>query len=421
MRCHHRHMPTNVHTNNNTKLSCSNLINSPRLSLLIHGFVAVLSVVVVISLVINAANFGKDHRTISSRMTVTNQQLLVIGTSPTYNAKIPATIPLWPDPAKIPGEHRLVAAGEKNAFGDEIINCKRRQASATTSTSTNTPQHVVEATDDNRCLDRSATNVSIPELIPYLVPHSDSAILIAPGGSYTYLALDKEGTDIAVWLNRLGISAFVLKYRVPARDWLEFGAAPLMDAQRAMGLVRQMASSSSSSGSSTPPRLPNLNTSKIGFIGFSAGGHLAGHLNVAWKQRSYAHVDAVDSLSCRPDVTMMLYPWRSVRQPPVNEPISGASASNVTHQTPPTLLVQAEDDWVHVENSIYYYLALEQAGAGASELHVYPQGGHGFGRCTFPGSVWYDICTWTDRAEAFLKTLGVLSANTTNDATSYLQ
>ena len=94
------------------------------------------------------------------------------------------------------------------------------------------------------------------------------------------------------------MSAYVLKYRVPGRSWLPFGAAPLMDAQRAMGLVRQMAAAGT---------VPGLNGSKIGFMGFSAGAHLTGHLNVAWANRSYPAVDAADALPCRPDFAMMVY------------------------------------------------------------------------------------------------------------------
>jgi|Transcript_27065 hypothetical protein len=141
-------------------------------------------------------------------------------------------------------------------------------------------------------------------------------------------------------------------------------------------------------------------------MGFSAGGHLTGHLNVAWASRTYAHIDAADEQPCRPDFALMIYPWRSVSDPPVNEPPSGASADNVTKDTPPTMLAQAEDDPVHPENSLYYWLALKQQGAAPSELHIYPRGGHGYGRCTMPGFAFYEVCTWPNRGELFLKTLG---------------
>eukprot|EP00729_Bicosta_minor_P027127 gene27127-35061_t len=100
----------------------------------------------------------------------------------------------------------------------------------------------------------------------------------------------------------------------------------------------------------------------------------------------------------------MVYPWRSVSQDPVNEPLSGASASNITSDTPPTMLVQAED------NALYYWLALKQQGAPPSELHLYPRGGHGYGRCTVKPTNGDEVCTWPARAARFLQTLGMAPA-----------
>ena len=284
----------------------------------------------------------------------------------------PIPIPLWPQ--KVPGERT-------GKIGKENWRCNHKEKS-------------------QPCILR---NITVPTIYPYLVKDSDAAVVIAPGGGYNILVIDKEGSDIAAWLNSIGISAFVLKYRVPGRPWLPFGAAALMDAQRAMGLVRHMAGGNSKD-------VPNLNASKIGFMGFSAGGHLTGHINVAWANRTYMEVDKADQEPCRPDFSIMVYPWRSVSQPPVNEPISGASALNVTNQTPPTMLIQTEDDHVHVENSIFYYLALKQKGAAPSELHVYPHGDHGYGRCTMEDAAIHkhEVCSWPERAQAFLTTLGVI-------------
>lgn len=247
--------------------------------------------------------------------------------------------------------------------------------------------------------DLAVHNVTFPTITPYLVKGADSAVVIAPGGAYSILAINREGTDIAAWLNGIGVSAFVLKYRVPARDWLSFGAAPLMDAQRAVGLVREMAENGT---------FPGLNASKVGFMGFSAGGHLTGHMNVAWANRTYPRVDAADDQPCKPIASMMVYPWQSVTQAPVNAPIEEASAANVTKDTPPTMLVQAEDDPVHVENAFYYWLALKTYGV-PSELHLYPAGGHGYGRCDItshykPGNpLWNSVCSWPDRGTLFLQ------------------
>ena len=282
-----------------------------------------------------------------------------------------AAIPVWPA-GLVPGER-------PGTVGAEFETCLTPNVSL------------------SKCIDLMVRNVTAPTLTPFLVKDATSAMIVAPGGGYAGLAVNREGTDIAAWLNSIGVSAFVLKYRVPERPWLPFGAAPLMDAQRAMGLVRQMAADG---------KLPKLNASRVGFMGFSAGGHLTGHLNVAWNKRTYDLIDAADAFPCRPDFALMVYPWRSVKEAPVNEPISGASASNVTKETPPTMLVQAEDDPVCPENALFYWLALKQKQAAPSELHLYPTGGHGYGRCTMPGMPRAEVCTWPDRGQLFLQTLG---------------
>eukprot|EP00750_Incisomonas_marina_P011515 INCI16384.3.p1 GENE.INCI16384.3~~INCI16384.3.p1 ORF type:complete len:270 (-),score=34.18 INCI16384.3:84-893(-) len=213
-------------------------------------------------------------------------------------------IPLWPGVA--PGDH----PGE---FGPQVEQCLTANTSVAD------------------CKDLSVYNVTVPTLTPFLVPNASSGVIVAPGGAYSILAFNREGTDIASWLNSIGVSAFVLKYRVPARLDLPFGAAPLMDAQRAMGMVRHMAHGG---------KLPGLNTSRVGFMGFSAGSHLTGHLNVEWANRTYARVDEADDLPCRPDFSMMVYPWESVTQSPVNASPAQASALNITKDTPPTMLIQ---------------------------------------------------------------------------------
>ena len=299
-----------------------------------------------------------------------------------------AVVPLWPGAA--PDER-------PGAFGPESSKC------------------LTAGVPLDKCKDIMLTNVTVPTLAPYLVPGATSAVVIAPGGGYSGLAVNREGDDIAGWLNSIGVSAFVLKYRVPARDWLPFGAAPLADAQRAVGLVRAMAGGAAA---------PTLEASRIGFMGFSAGAHLTGHLNVAWQHRTYARVDAADDGPCRPDFAMMVYPWRSVTQPPVSEPLSGASASNVTKDTPPTMLVQAEDDPVHAENALFYWLALKQQAAAGSELHIYPRGGHGYGRCTVnqaAAKTFDAVCTWPDRGQLFLQKLGVAPKTGSSSSSSTAQ
>lgn len=240
-------------------------------------------------------------------------------------------------------------------------------------------------------------NVSVPTLTPYLSKAADAAVIIAPGGAYHFLSWDLEGTSIAEWLNSIGIHAFILKYRVPGRPWLPFGQAPFMDAQRAVGVVRGKAAAL------------GINISKgVGFIGFSAGGHLTGRLSAvaggAPYARAYRKIDAADNASCRPDFSLMVYPWcltgdvgncTQDANHTINVPVSSAN--------PPAFLAQAEDDPVHIDNSISYYLALKQRGAPPSELHAYPRGGHGYGRTKCAG---LEVCSWPDRAATFLRTLG---------------
>eukprot|EP00908_Phaeocystis_cordata_P008142 Transcript_18810.p1 GENE.Transcript_18810~~Transcript_18810.p1 ORF type:complete len:343 (-),score=59.27 Transcript_18810:526-1554(-) len=251
--------------------------------------------------------------------------------------------------------------------------------------------------------DEHLTNVTWPTLTPYLVenqpllvegqqPALRSAVVVAPGGGYRILAWNKEGTDIALWLNGLGISAFVLKYRVPSRPWLPFGGAPLQDAQRAMGLVREAAVSQPALG---------LNASSIGFIGFSAGGHLSAHIattcSASPAARAYPPVDAADARSCRPDFSLLVYPWQLSED---------ALHLNVTAAHPPAFVAQAWDDPAApiLDCSLPYYTRLKQAGAPASELHIYPAGGHGYGRCTVGASkqMTEEVCTWDKRAAQWL-------------------
>jgi len=231
-----------------------------------------------------------------------------------------------------------------------------------------------------------------------LTKGSRAAVVICPGGAYEVLSWDLEGTSVAAWLNSLNISAFILKYRVPARQWLPFGGAPLMDAQRAMGLIRSNASAY------------GLNsTSPLGIIGFSAGSHLSAHLSTAFATRSYPRIDTADDASCRPDFTMLLYPWCVLGDN--TDPGAACHADTnhtmtlaVTTETPSMFIVQAEDDPVHCDNALLLFLALKQARAPASELHIYPNGGHGFGLCSHD----IDVCSWPKRAQQYLEMLHVI-------------
>lgn len=241
--------------------------------------------------------------------------------------------------------------------------------------------------------DRIYHNVSVPTLTPFLVEKGRAAVVIAPGGGYSILAFDREGTDIARWANSVGISAFVLKYRVPGRPWLAFGEAPLMDAQRALSIVRARAHEF------------GVDPARIGFMGFSAGGHLTAHVSTSYQRRAYARVDDADDASCRPDFSLLIYPWKLVDEADLQTLLV-----NITGETPPAFLSQAADDFAHVECSIRYYLGLKRAKASPSELHVWPVGGHGYGRCTVNPVPYTEACSWPERAAAFLRHLGVASS-----------
>jgi acetyl esterase/lipase len=234
-------------------------------------------------------------------------------------------------------------------------------------------------------------NVSTPTIAIYR-PAKDkdtgAAVVVFPGGGYSILAMDLEGVEVCEWLNSIGVTGVLLKYRVPARAGRPRGAAPLEDAQRAVGLIRSRAGEL------------GLDPKRIGVLGFSAGGHLAAYLSTNFEKRSYAPVDAADQVSCRPDFTLLIYPaYLTVRDQ--GDKIS--PELTIGKDTPPTFLAQAEDDPVRVENSIFYFAALRNAKVPA-EMHLYPVGGHGYGLRKTEKLV----TTWPARAEEWLRSLGAL-------------
>jgi len=234
-------------------------------------------------------------------------------------------------------------------------------------------------------------NVSTPTLAVYRPPKdkdTGAAVVVFPGGGYNILALDLEGSEVCEWLNSIGVTGILVKYRVPARTGQPRWAAPLQDAQRAVGMVRQRAAEL------------GVDPKRIGVLGFSAGGHLAAALSTNYSRRTYDPVDAADAVSCRPDFTLLIYPaYLTVEKE--GDRVSPELA--ITGVTPPTFLVQTEDDGVRVENSLFYYAALRKARVPA-EMHIYPAGGHGYGLRKSDKAV----TTWPLRAEEWLGSLGVL-------------
>jgi acetyl esterase/lipase len=234
------------------------------------------------------------------------------------------------------------------------------------------------------------------------------AVVVFPGGGYRSLAMDIEGTDICDWLTSRGVTCVLLKYRVPdsgptwkdgERHYPKVQTA-LQDAQRTLGLVRLHAAQW------------HVDPHKVGVIGFSAGGHLVAAVSTRFAQRTYPPVDAADALSCRPDFAIALYPghlWVHEDEPGASRDETDLSLRPDIHvgaDTPPTFLLQAEDDHVDgVEQTLAYYVALQKAGV-PTEMHLYAQGGHAFG--LRPTKL--PIGRWPMLVEQWLHTIGVLGA-----------
>lgn len=242
-------------------------------------------------------------------------------------------------------------------------------------------------------------NVSQPTMTVYSPKGTNTgvAVIVFPGGGYNALALDLEGTEICDWLNSRGITAVLLKYRVPLRKEGPYGESRLAleDAQRTVGLVRFHAAEW------------HIEPNKIGVIGFSAGGHMVAAISTHFNKRAYPAVDAADKESCRPDFAIACYPghlWNEYKGFALNPNVP------VTRNTPPTFLLQAEDDHVdNVNHALVYYIALKNAGVPV-EMHLYAEGGHGFG--LRPTKL--PITRWPQLVETWLRTIGMTSGPVIN-------
>jgi acetyl esterase/lipase len=236
-------------------------------------------------------------------------------------------------------------------------------------------------------------NVSRPTLTLYAPTGKSTraAVVVFPGGGYHILAIDLEGTEVCDWLTSVGITCVLLKYRVPDTGPYPKSAVALQDAQRAMGIVRSHAAEW------------HIDANRIGVLGFSAGGHLAAALSTHFDKRLYDPIDAADQASCRPDFAVIVYPGYLA----IAEQNFAANADiHPTEEAPPSFIVQAEDDPVHVENATVYFLALKNAKVPA-EMHLYAQGGHGYGlrRTELP------VTGWPPLVEAWLHTIQILAAS----------
>jgi acetyl esterase/lipase len=234
------------------------------------------------------------------------------------------------------------------------------------------------------------TNVSEPTITIYPAPEgrtkTNSAVIICPGGGYSILAYDLEGTEVCQWLNSLGITGVLLKYRVPRKEGRAKHEAPLQDVQRAIGYVRAHANQY------------GLDEKKIGVMGFSAGAHLAATVSNNFSERTYPVIDEADRASCRPDFCLLVYPAYLDAANFQTSP-----EVKVTSQTPPTMLIQAEDDKPLIKSSIYYYNSLMETGVPAW-MHLYSKGGHGYGLRDTGATV----NEWPFRVEDWFREIGVI-------------
>jgi acetyl esterase/lipase len=243
---------------------------------------------------------------------------------------------------------------------------------------------------------RNVTDPTLTVFKPSGSKANGTAIIICPGGAYSHLAYDPEGTDVAKLLNKYGVTAFVLKYRLPDdRIMKDKSIGPLQDVQESVRIVRRNAKDW------------NINPNQIGIIGFSAGGHVAASASTLYNDKVYDS----DTTGARPDFSILIYPVISMNAEithkgsrdnllgnnPDEKLIEHFSTElQVNKNTPPAFLVCAEDDpAVPIENSIQYFLALKKYNIPA-ELHIYEKGGHGFGLAKNGGteSHWPDACIY---------------------------
>ncbi len=267
---------------------------------------------------------------------------------------------------------------------------------------------VTEASKDPTVYHRSVAGISKPRLCVFPAKNPNgAAMIISPGGGYARIVLDHEGYEMAAFLNSVGITCFVLFYRLPAEGWANGPDVPISDAQRAVRLVRQRANKY------------HIDPARVGFMGFSAGGHVAASIATRYDAKVYTAVDDADSLSARPLLAAPIYPVQTmdaafahmgsrvnlIGKDPTPEQIRTYSPDqNVTKDTPPCFLCHSEaDNTVPVENTLNFRAALKKAGVTV-ETHLFPEGGHGFG---LRGVVGKPTHAWGDLFLAFAKARGL--------------
>jgi acetyl esterase/lipase len=248
------------------------------------------------------------------------------------------------------------------------------------------------------------TNVTRPTMTVYAPSgkNTGTAVVVFPGGGFQMLAMDLEGTEVCDWLTSRGITCVLLKYRVPSAPYVwqcdcrphnrSLSTPSLQDAQRTLRLVRSRASEW------------HIDPNKMGVLGFSAGGYLVAEVSTHFQTRLYAPIDAADQESSRPDFAIAIYPGHlSLANDSIA--LNPTIKTHITSQTPPTFLLQNEDDQVdRIEDALSYYMGLKAANVPV-ELHAYAQGGHAFG--LRPSKL--PVSEWPRLVEKWLRTIGMLS------------
>lgn len=288
------------------------------------------------------------------------RRLLLMLTLCSASSLAPAAEPqnVWPD----------LAPGETTASTGEVLPFRANEVPPVT--------RVVKIT-------RPVFTIHVPD-----EPNGTAAIIL-PGGGFGKVVPDKEGSEAADWLNGHGVTAFVVSYRTTADKAVPGWVKPLQDAQRMLSLVRSRADQW------------KLKADRIGLVGFSAGGQVAARLLSDPNTRSYSRIDSVDDVSFRPDFAVLVYPWNiySQKQDALVEGV------RVTDSCPPTFLVHTDDDRSSAVGAALYYAGLRRRSIPA-ELHVYGNGGHGYGLRPVAGS---QISSWPDHAAHWLATMQLLN------------
>lgn len=242
---------------------------------------------------------------------------------------------------------------------------------------------------------RRITDIKNPTLTLYPANTNSAgsvpAVLVFPGGGYSILAIDIEGTEIAEWLNSIGITAIVVKYRVPNNRNGAF-----QDGQRAIRLVRHHA------------KEWNIDSKSVGVIGFSAGGHLSARLSTDFHKRSYINLDVADKQDCRPDFCILMYPAYLANK----KSKKVAKELPITSNTPPTFIIQTKDDRSFVDGTIIYAQALKNADV-SSTFHLFEVGGHGYG--LRPPKKGNETSQWPKLCKEWLKERSIINKVSNNE------